>query len=211
MQYFNDCKIDFESGYVRNLQNFKLILKRELTEQPANVPTLPYAECKTESPSEVVHQKINAKISPFHEILELSTSAVSNFDLSTNVVKQDQLLKILKMTTETGSKPGLPVLNGKVPIINLCNVPDHLLRRFFSLFVGGDESVVISRERMLDDLTEFVPYRAIQQPHPNENALSKCSGCEQKLGFFNKAKYVCLLYTSPSPRDATLSRMPSSA
>jgi len=25
------------------------------------------------------------------------------------------------------------------------------------------------------------------------------------------AKYACLLYTSPSPRDATLSRMPSSA
>mgnify|MGYP003310406498 CR=1 FL=1 len=24
-------------------------------------------------------------------------------------------------------------------------------------------------------------------------------------------KYTCLLYTSPSPRDATLSRMPSSA
>ena len=26
-----------------------------------------------------------------------------------------------------------------------------------------------------------------------------------------EAEYVCLLYTSPSPRDATLSRMPSSA
>ena len=26
-----------------------------------------------------------------------------------------------------------------------------------------------------------------------------------------KMFYVCLLYTSPSPRDATLSRMPSSA
>ena len=25
------------------------------------------------------------------------------------------------------------------------------------------------------------------------------------------ATYICLLYTSPSPRDATLSRMPSSA
>ena len=25
------------------------------------------------------------------------------------------------------------------------------------------------------------------------------------------ANYICLLYTSPSPRDATLSRMPSSA
>ena len=27
----------------------------------------------------------------------------------------------------------------------------------------------------------------------------------------NQALYTCLLYTSPSPRDATLSRMPSSA
>ena len=26
-----------------------------------------------------------------------------------------------------------------------------------------------------------------------------------------KESYICLLYTSPSPRDATLSRMPSSA
>ena len=30
-------------------------------------------------------------------------------------------------------------------------------------------------------------------------------------GFINFMKNACLLYTSPSPRDATLSRMPSSA
>ena len=29
--------------------------------------------------------------------------------------------------------------------------------------------------------------------------------------FFKEGSKVCLLYTSPSPRDATLSRMPSSA
>ena len=29
--------------------------------------------------------------------------------------------------------------------------------------------------------------------------------------FINDVSIVCLLYTSPSPRDATLSRMPSSA
>ena len=28
---------------------------------------------------------------------------------------------------------------------------------------------------------------------------------------FTRDPYICLLYTSPSPRDATLSRMPSSA
>ena len=31
------------------------------------------------------------------------------------------------------------------------------------------------------------------------------------VGLFEKQSLVCLLYTSPSPRDATLSRMPSSA
>ena len=31
------------------------------------------------------------------------------------------------------------------------------------------------------------------------------------LLFLNAMPFVCLLYTSPSPRDATLSRMPSSA
>ena len=35
----------------------------------------------------------------------------------------------------------------------------------------------------------------------------------ERLGDASKGGYdlVCLLYTSPSPRDATLSRMPSSA
>ena len=38
-----------------------------------------------------------------------------------------------------------------------------------------------------------------------------CVGCGTKL-FDSTTKYEsCLLYTSPSPRDATLSRMPSSA
>ena len=34
---------------------------------------------------------------------------------------------------------------------------------------------------------------------------------EIKKGIEMKYPYYCLLYTSPSPRDATLSRMPSSA
>ncbi len=52
-----------------------------------------------------------------------------------------------------------------------------------------------------------------------------CSGFQYSLGFDTQfdpkadsksdqhgiAVVVCLLYTSPSPRDATLSRMPSSA
>ena len=33
----------------------------------------------------------------------------------------------------------------------------------------------------------------------------------KSLKVFRHSEYSCLLYTSPSPRDATLSRMPSSA
>ena len=36
------------------------------------------------------------------------------------------------------------------------------------------------------------------------------SGLELPVEFLN-LHFICLLYTSPSPRDATLSRMPSSA
>ena len=34
---------------------------------------------------------------------------------------------------------------------------------------------------------------------------------DRKLALFREVFDLCLLYTSPSPRDATLSRMPSSA
>ena len=40
------------------------------------------------------------------------------------------------------------------------------------------------------------------------------SSYEQQRNFFKESdagSKICLLYTSPSPRDATLSRMPSSA
>ena len=40
--------------------------------------------------------------------------------------------------------------------------------------------------------------------------FSERDGRVWKIENFGEAK-VCLLYTSPSPRDATLSRMPSSA
>ena len=39
----------------------------------------------------------------------------------------------------------------------------------------------------------------------------KTGGCEENCSYCSQSIYSCLLYTSPSPRDATLSRMPSSA
>ena len=46
-----------------------------------------------------------------------------------------------------------------------------------------------------------------------ENVSFKAKDGEELFGWIIKGSNdkVCLLYTSPSPRDATLSRMPSSA
>ena len=48
-----------------------------------------------------------------------------------------------------------------------------------------------------------------QQGHEIVASSSLVPGNDKTLLFTNAG--ICLLYTSPSPRDATLSRMPSSA
>ena len=45
----------------------------------------------------------------------------------------------------------------------------------------------------------------------NEGCLGGCAMMKEHFQFNNTRINGCLLYTSPSPRDATLSRMPSSA
>ena len=48
-------------------------------------------------------------------------------------------------------------------------------------------------------------------PKKPNSALRKVARVRLSNGFEVTAYIPCLLYTSPSPRDATLSRMPSSA
>ena len=44
-----------------------------------------------------------------------------------------------------------------------------------------------------------------------DGSFSKCGRSKQKKDAKRKYPKCCLLYTSPSPRDGLLSRMPSSA
>ena len=56
----------------------------------------------------------------------------------------------------------------------------------------------------LDDLAEFE--KSLDQTKKNEEKNSS-----QSLNLGKQTTWVCLLYTSPSPRDLSTSRMPSSA
>ena len=51
----------------------------------------------------------------------------------------------------------------------------------------------------------------IQGSPDSQKLLAYDTFRSESLGRLVKPTYACLLYTSPSPRDATLSRMPSSA
>ena len=61
----------------------------------------------------------------------------------------------------------------------------------------------------IGDVTEPLPPAIVEAMH---KAVDEMSVRETFRGYGPEQGYdFCLLYTSPSPRDATLSRMPSSA
>ena len=70
---------------------------------------------------------------------------------------------------------------------------------------------VESFEKVSSDLDNFKVAKIINaEQHPNADKLKVC---DVDIGEQNTVKVVCgcLLYTSPSPRDGQISRMPSSA
>ena len=71
---------------------------------------------------------------------------------------------------------------------------------------GGDSQDTAHKVSQLSQEINY-PITCIGIPKTVDNDLPITDNCP---GFGSVAKY-CLLYTSPSPRDATLSRMPSSA
>ena len=56
----------------------------------------------------------------------------------------------------------------------------------------------------------FIPENLPEGSH-EQYTKDRLKGWESKSNVFDSDADICLLYTSPSPRDATLSRMPSSA
>ena len=92
---------------------------------------------------------------------------------------------------------------------NATRLPDLVINCIAINFIG-----VVDNEFVSDDLKSkaavnfhkmnqhMKKHRAMSLRHPYRRIFEKC------LDHF---LILCLLYTSPSPRDATLSRMPSSA
>ena len=54
-------------------------------------------------------------------------------------------------------------------------------------------------------------YSAVSHGHSHPELVKTVQDQVKKLAITSRAFYTCLLYTSPSPRDRYISRMPSSA
>ena len=79
----------------------------------------------------------------------------------------------------------------------------------------GEVGDVVVADHLADliDLIAHIPEEAHRCPHPiaGDIAVDALSGVLLKETTEMPLGYTCLLYTSPSPRDVVLSRMPSSA
>ena len=89
----------------------------------------------------------------------------------------------------------------------------------FSANLFAQEAETAPAPTNLDKLLELVKEGRTQEQSENDKREAEFKASRDKQNEILKAEQrelarqerICLLYTSPSPRDATLSRMPSSA
>ena len=97
-------------------------------------------------------------------------------------------------------------------MFNANTIPTALIAKYFLPCLHRDKTTkfasISARVGSIEDneLGGWYSYRASKSAL---NMILKGLSIEQKRS--NKNSIICLLYTSPSPRDGLLSRMPSSA
>ena len=104
----------------------------------------------------------------------------------------------------------------------VCNAYKINLENNLNASDVAEKLSLIAAEKILDNIDNIFEEKAkfINQDHSKATYASKIQKSEGEINWNDEAKiiigkinglYPCLLYTSPSPRDGLLSRMPSSA
>ena len=130
------------------------------------------------------------------------------------------LLSLMCITHQASASEPIRVMSFNIRYGSANDGEDHWKKRdwlvaktvkqFNPDLMGTQETLKFQAEFLEEDLKEYTYFGRSRMKTPNEHC-----------GIFFKTKrftqlagghfWLCLLYTSPSPRDATLSRMPSSA
>ena len=98
------------------------------------------------------------------------------------------------------------ISKGYIPIISsIGSTLEVISHNINSDFVAGEIAAAINAEKLIL-LTDT---KGILKEKDNKNSLVEKTNLKEARDFIDKK--ICLLYTSPSPRDGCRSRMPSSA
>ena len=125
-----------------------------------------------------------------------------------NLLGKTRLSHIWHMTISKDDKPFI-ITDGALNVLPNVKTKMHILRNVidFSNRIGIDRpkiAVLSATEEVLNSVPSSIDANEITKLAKEDGLNADVFG---PLAFDNS----CLLYTSPSPRDATLSRMPSSA
>ena len=120
------------------------------------------------------------------------------FDDSMMLSQTHNLFKDLKRFLEKGFLPMY-----FIPKLNLIERMDKKLRK--------DVIDVIDHKILKSSFQELFDVEELKEAHELLQELKSGLIYGKRIYDFMRTYFPCLLYTSPSPRDATLSRMPSSA
>jgi len=101
-----------------------------------------------------------------------------------------------------------------MPPVDIEMIAQLLLAVVLGILVGAEREIVHKpaglRTHALVSLGACL-FTIISVHHFNMDPARIAAGIVAGIGFIGAGSIICLLYTSPSPRDRTRSRMPSSA
>ena len=170
------------------------------------VVTVPFPGATPEETEEGICQKIESAVANLDGVKKMTSVAIENagyviLELSGDVSDVQKVLNDVRSAIDQVSTfppnaedPDVKQVIFRAPAISIGVVAP---------IRAGPQT--LAQERQLRDIAEEIRTDLLElRPVPPTNLIRRVfSGLFQPKG--------CLLYTSPSPRDATLSRMPSSA
>ena len=126
---------------------------------------------------------------------------------------RDEVLKVDLQLYADG-----PVPSDKEPLdAGFTELPERLLDAYHSDRANSELNHILETASRIKEAVDRVVVLGIGGSYMGARALMECC-CQPYFNEFSRAErgsrprmYFCLLYTSPSPRDGLLSRMPSSA
>ena len=161
------------------------------------------------SVSEEIRAKSVLFILSFHHLMLLSCDQLSSYIHTLSSLGMASICLDLSGASANLLSPELCLHIARFSDVLASVESKDPVRRGPDIIIG--EMITVQRARNTNRVTEYSDFLVLQHSDTNKVTSIPRFRFEVPMEFVAPLQNTCLLYTSPSPRDATLSRMPSSA